>query len=298
MDFYERRIIFVVKYTIKNEFLKLTVSSKGAEKLSLLSNDIEYLHQPDIFWNRTAPFLFPNVGRLRDNYTFIDKEQYELPQHGFLRDQEFEVLHHTADEISLINIYSEETLKQFPFKYKVIITYTLKQKTLKTNVKIVNEDNKSFGFNVGGHPGFNCPLYANEDFTDYKIVFEKEENFHAPSVESNGTLNFETTTNFKHLKELSLDYKYFLIDAIVIPRVKSKKVLLINKEGNGIEFSYPIFLTLAIWTRPEAKFICLEPWIGYADRSNSNHEFYKKDNIIYLKELEEFDVSYEIKLLN
>lgn len=288
-----------MNYVIENEFLKLTVSSHGAEKTSLISNNIEYIRQKDEVWNRQAPFLFPNVGRLRDNYTYINNELYNLPQHGFLRDQEFEVLHSQKDEISLINMFSEETLKNFPFKYKAIITYTLKEKTLRTSVSITNEDNQSFGFNFGGHPGFVCPLYPNESFSDYKVVFEKAESFSAPSVEKNGTLNFlESSRTFKDLKELKLDYKYFEIDAIVIPRVKSKKILLVNKNNKGIEFKYPGFLTLALWTRPNANFLCLEPWVGHADRHDSNHQFYEKDNIVLLNEFEEFKVYYDITILD
>ena len=288
-----------MNFVIQNEYLTLTISSKGAEKKSLLYLGREYIRQADEVWNRQAPFLFPNVGRLRDNYTYINKERYELPQHGFLRDQEFEVLQSQKDEISLVNVYTEETLKKYPFKCKVIITYTLMGKTVRTMIRINNEDHQEMGFNIGGHPGFVCPLYENEKFEDYRVIFEKEESFTAPSVEKNGTLNFVTPSRtFKKLKELKLDYEYFEIDAIVIPRVKSRQVQLVNKENKGIEFKFPGFLTLALWTRPNAKFLCLEPWIGHADRHDGDNQFYNKDNIIFLKELEEFKIYYDITILD
>lgn len=286
-------------FKIKNDFMELTVSSKGAEKKSLICDGIEYIRQADQVWNRQAPFLFPNVGRLNDNWTIINGKKYELPQHGFLRDQEFEVFHQKADEISLINIYNESTLEKYPFKYKVIITYTLKNKTLRTKVNIFNEDELNMPFNFGGHPGFNVPLYENESFEDYKVVFNKAETFTAPSVTEKGTLNFVNPgMSFTNLKELNLDYKYFEVDAIVIPRVKSDTVKLINKEGKGIEFAFPKFVSLALWTRPNAKFLCLEPWIGYADRHDSQHYFIEKDNIIELNPLEQFSVYYDITILN
>lgn len=287
-----------MNFEIQNDFLKLTIASKGAEKQALISNNgVSYLRDLDEYWNRKAPFLFPNVGRLKDGYTIINNQEYHLPLHGFLRDQEFEVLHARKDEISLVNVYNEDTLNLYPFKYKAIITYQLKAKTLKTKVTIINEDDKDMIFNFGGHPGFRCPIFTDEKFTDYKVVFEKTENFAAPSVEEDGTLNFKKTTEFKDIKELPLKYDYFTIDAIVIPRVRSRKVKLVNDKNQGIEFKFPHFITLAIWTRPNAPFVCLEPWIGHADRYDANHQFSDKDNIITLKPLEEFKIHYDISVL-
>lgn len=288
-----------MEFRIKNDFMELTVLSKGAEKKSLICEEREYIRQSDQVWNRQAPFLFPNVGRLNDNWTIINGKRYELPQHGFLRDEEFEVLHQLEDEISLVNVYNEQTLEKYPFKYKVIVTYSLKNKTLRTKVNIFNEDELNMPFNFGGHPGFNVPLYENEKFEDYKVVFNKTESFTAPSVTNKGTLNFvNPSMTFTSLDELNLKYDYFETDAIVIPRVKSDSVKLINKLGKGIEFSFPKFVSLALWTRPGAKFLCLEPWVGYADRHDSQNYFIEKDNIVTLSPLDDFSIYYDITILN
>lgn len=29
-------------------------------------------------------------------------------------------------------------------------------------------------FQIGGHPGFHCPLYKEESYDDYELVFEKK----------------------------------------------------------------------------------------------------------------------------
>ena len=81
----------------------------------------------------------------------------------------------------------------------------------------------------------------------------------------NGTLNFVDTIKYEKVKELQLNYKYFEIDAIVNPKVKSQSVKLVNKDNKGIKFDFKGFPSLAIWTKPNAPFVCLEPWIGYAD---------------------------------
>ena len=71
------------------------------------------------------------------------------------------------------------------------MVYKLIENSLKTEVEIINLDVCDMPFNIGGHPAFNCPMFDGDCFTDYKIVFEKEENIYSPKVESNATLNFD-----------------------------------------------------------------------------------------------------------
>jgi galactose mutarotase-like enzyme len=285
--------------TIQNEQLILGVSTRGAEKVSLKTKSgKEYLHQSDEFWDSTAPFLFPIVGRLKGGSTLIKGKEYRLPLHGFLRHQEFEVLQHKADELTLVNVHNKETLAMYPYQYKVFVTYTLKEASVKTQVRITNHSTEAMPFNFGGHPGFTLPLYPNETFNDYRILFERSEKFSSPLVEKDGTINYQTPwLCFDALKELALDYHYFENDAIIIPRVRSHEVLLVNEHHQGIKFTFPEFVTLAVWTRPNAKFVCLEPWIGHGDRHDTTHDFMKKDNLITLEPTEDFNIVYTITIL-
>lgn len=290
-------------HSIKNELLTATIKSTGAELISLKSEKgVEYIWQRDPrYWSGSAPFLFPIVGNLRDKKTVINGKTYHMNIHGFLRDMAFEVLHRKENEISLINTYNSDTLEKYPYKYKVIITYALMQNVLRAKINVVNEYEESLPFNIGGHPGFNCPLYPGEAFTDYAIYFENAETFSSPRVESNGTLNFDVPARtYQNLKELRLDYGLFDIDTIIIPRVKSKKVKLLNKKDKGICFSFPQFITFAVWSPPgkQAPFVCLEPWIGYGDRYDSDYDFMKKDNLLILNTLEEFTAHYDIEIID
>jgi len=290
-----------MEFKISNEYLELTVSSHGAEKQALINRqtNVSYLRDIDQYWNRHAPLLFPIVGKLRDLKTFINNKEYSMSQHGFLRDQEFELYKQTDKELILTNKFNEETLKKYPFEYQVYVKYTLEGKTVHTEFIVENLDYQVIPFNYGGHPGFKVPLYEEETFNDYTVKFEKTENFDAPSVKAeNGTLDFHNTVSYKKIKEISLDYKYFETDAIVIPNVKSQSVKLVNKENKGIKFDFIGFPSLAIWTKPNAPFVCLEPWIGYADHSDSNYQFIEKDNMQFLNPQEKFSVTYSITILD
>lgn len=288
------------KCVIQNGFLKAEISLKGAELKGLSGNGVEYVWKGNPkYWNRSAPFLFPVVGTLKDKETYFDGKLYKMGSHGFLRDQDFEVLTQKEDEIVLVNVFNNETLEKYPFKYKAIVTYKLNGKSLNTEVEIHNDDICDMPFNIGGHPAFNCPMFEGDTFEDYSIHFEKEETFISPFVESNATLNFgKVGCQYQDLKVLNLKKDLFDIDTIILPRVRSKKVYLLNKQGKGVEFEYPKFSTFAIWTPfNDAPFVCLEPWIGYNDRHDSNKDFLTKDNLITLKSLETFKVSYKIKIV-
>lgn len=290
-----------MEFKISNKYLELTVSSHGAEKQSIISKEtnISYLRDVDKYWNRKAPLLFPIVGKLRDLKTFINNKEYSMNQHGFIRDQEFELYSQTETELVLVNKFNEETLKKYPFEYQVFVKYTLVEKSVYTEFIVKNLDYQVIPFNYGGHPGFKLPLYENETFEDYSVKFEKTENFDAPTVNlENGTLNFDKTIPYKNIDEIKLDYKYFEIDAIVIPEVKSQSVKLVNKDDKGIKFDFLGFPSLAIWTKPNAPFVCLEPWIGYADHSDSNYQFIEKDNMQFLNPGETFSATYAITILD
>jgi len=221
-----------------------------------------------------------------------------MSQHGFARDMEFELLKQEDNKLIFVNTYSEETLRMYPFKYQLCIEYRIEGKKLKVRFNVINKGNDNMYFNIGGHPGFRLPMYEGDKFEDYSVVFEEEESWDAPTVSSNGTLNFIETIPYRNIKQIDLTYKPFEIDAIVIPNIKSKSVKLVNKNGKGIEFGYKNFNTLAIWTKPNAPFVCLEPWKGYADHSDSDYDFLHKDDIVCLRKNESYTFGYDVTILD
>ena len=203
------------------------------------------------------------------------------------------------NSLTFISTYSEDTLKLYPFKYQVRIKYEIKDCGVAIDIEVTNKGKEKMYFNIGGHPGFRLPMYDNEKFDDYSVVFEKTEDFDAPTVNlQNGTLDFNHTIRCDHIGRIDLNYKYFEIDAIVIPKVKSREVKLVNKKNKGIRFNYHGFNSLAIWTKPNAPFVCLEPWMGYADHSDSDYNFIKKDDIVTLKANEVYKCGYSVEILD
>lgn len=275
------------------------INTKGAELKELNASGVDYFWNSDPkYWGRSAPLLFPVIGTCKDKKATIDGVTYEMPKHGIVRDLEFDVVKQEENMVELSVLYSEETLKYYPFKFKLVVTYILDEK-LTTSVKVVNVGDKKMAFNFGGHPAFMCPVFAGEVFEDYKITFEKEETFVSPKVESNATLNFNVgVMECESLKVLELNKGLFNIDTIIITNVKSDYVTLTNRQNKGIKFEFSDFSTLSIWTpKNDAPFICLEPWIGYNDRHDTNGDFYTKDDLMYLESNEEKELSYSIEII-
>ena len=75
----------------------------GAELTSIKVNGVQKLFQGErvkkengeIYWGRQAPILFPTVGKLKNNKTYIDGKEYFMNQHGFARDMNFKVIEKT-----------------------------------------------------------------------------------------------------------------------------------------------------------------------------------------------------------
>ena len=284
-------------YTINNDHIKLEVDNHGAEVNSLIINGLSIIRQKDEVWGRSAPFLFPIVGCLKDGYTIINNQKYNITKHGFLRDHDLVLVSKTSDSLIFMDTYNDSSFKMFPFKYELYVTYKLDGEKLVTTLKVKNIDKVSYKYNIGGHPGFRCPLNEDEEFSDYKIVFEKEESFVTPSY-PDGLMDFNNyLAKYDHIDHIDLNYKLFEIDALVIRNIKSRTVCLLNKVNKGIKFSFKGFNTLALWTKPNNKYICLEPWCGYDDLIYSNHSFDTKADLIEIKPGEEQEYSYIIELI-
>src|SRR5882724_10850929 len=83
-----------MQHTLFSDQLHIHIDSKGAEITSVRNKDgLEFIWQADPnIWPRHAPILFPIVGKLKDGTFIYDDKEYELGQHGFARDKEFELI--------------------------------------------------------------------------------------------------------------------------------------------------------------------------------------------------------------
>ena len=289
---------------LENDEVRLSVDSLGAEIHSFILKETgdEYIWQADPqYWQRHAPILFPIVGKLKNNQYEYDGSLYSLRGHGFARDSEFELKKQTADTLIYELMYSEETLTQYPFKFKLCISYQLEHTSVKIAWKVINlDDKKEMYFSIGAHPAFNCPIGKDGKFDEHEIEFEQTEHSPLTTHKLNSAGLFDgrvAPVNLVYGKVLRLNHKLFIEDALVFKNLFSEEVKFRNPINNHfVKVNFKGFPYLGIWTKPvKAPFICIEPWYGLAD-STQKRDFSNKDGILELKANKEFDASYTITI--
>lgn len=278
--------------SISNAYLKATINTKGAELNSLSKNDREYIWEGNPkFWAKHSPILFPIVGTLKDNTFLFNEKEFQLSRHGFARDNEFEVSHKDENSVTFSLKSSEETIKIYPFQFELKIIYTLKGQTLDVRYEVINESQTILPFSIGGHPAFALP----EDFEKYTLKFEKEE-----SIRSYFLKNDLLSDNFQELplenKHLNLNYSLFENDALIIKKMQSNSIEVLENNKPLFTFSFEDFPNFGIWTKENAPFICLEPWFGYSDVLNTNKNIQQKEGIILLEKTKTFRASFSVEI--
>ena len=281
--------------------LKIQTKKSGAELISIQYNGKEMLFQGakvldsngNIYWKRQAPILFPIVGQLKNSQTQIEGEIYEMSQHGFARDMDFEEISKTENKHHYMLKYNEGTLKKYPYKFELHVIYEIIGDTLTVTYKVKNIDDKTIYFGLGGHPAFNCD-YSNGE---YEIVFSENEDKIEFLKLKNGLIDTEKAQNILQDNKICLKEDTFDNDAVIMKNLKSNKVVLQNHETNQkiLEFDFTGFPYLALWSKKGAPFVCIEPWQNTADRIDSTQIYKDKENIIELPKDKEFECKYSIK---
>ncbi|MEE0134432.1 aldose 1-epimerase family protein [Blautia stercoris] len=181
----------MAEYQLKNQELTLKISSKGAEMKSLKDNKTnqEYLwHGDSAYWGRTSPVLFPIVGNYREKESVFEGKTYSMSQHGFARDMEFTLESQKEEEIWFELKENEETLKKYPFAFRLHLGYRLDGRSVEVLWKVENPNEKKMYFSIGGHPAFNCPLKAEEKQSDYQLSFDTDKTLVCSILGENGLL--------------------------------------------------------------------------------------------------------------
>ena len=123
------------------------------------------------FWSGRNPTLFPMVGSTWDKKLHIGGKEYVTGNHGFTRHSDFTCIEHDDSHILMELTDSEETLKQYPFRFKLHILYELDERKVNITYRIFNENDTEMPFNFGLHPAFNCPIDPKDTYEDYYIEF-------------------------------------------------------------------------------------------------------------------------------
>ena len=285
---------------LENSEIKISVDTAGAQlkELILKKDNKDYLwHGDSKYWGRTAPVLFPIVGKLKNDSYYYKNTEYKMTQHGFARDNEFELVDQGESHLTYALEENNKTLKKYPFKFRLEIKYTIKENSLAITYTVINTDQKKIYFSIGAHPAFYWPLKEEEKKEDYYLEFEKEEKTSKYLLEA-GLLNNQKELLLDNQKTLKLYPEIFKDDALVFKDLKSEKVTLKSRKSEReVEVEFKNFPYLGIWSQSEkAPFICIEPWQGIADSIDSSGKIREKEGINKLEIGEKFKCTHTITI--
>ncbi|MCC6371608.1 MAG: aldose 1-epimerase family protein [Bacteroidia bacterium] len=286
-----------MKTTLTSNELTVEIKAHGAELCSIKNKQgTEFLWQasPDV-WPRHAPVLFPVVGKLKNNAFSYNNNSYSLGQHGFARDKAFHLIESSDQRCTFELLSNADTKKVFPFDFIFRIHYALTQNVLVTSYQVINSGTEQLLFSVGAHPGFNCPLSANETFEDYYLEFENNQYQLTELLEG---LRLEGTRQL-HLsnQQVPLSKNLFDKDALVFEGGQINSVSLCSSKSlHKIKLNCANWPYFGIWSKKGCRqFVCLEPWYGIADNNNSNGNLLQKDGILKLAPKSEFSCDFSLE---
>jgi galactose mutarotase-like enzyme len=242
------------------------------------ANGREFLWQADpAHWPKHSPVLFPIVGKVKENDYSHSGKTYNLPRHGFAREMDFSLIEQSESKAVFQLCSSAESKTVYPFDFDFQICYHLIQNELHTSYTVKNIGKETLYYNVGAHPAFALPL----DFTNYNLVFPGDRILTAFELDQELISN---STHQIHLENnsLPLSYSLFEKDALVFKQLESKLVTLLENDKPLLQVSFADFPNLGIWTKPQAPFICIEPWLGFADTVNASGVLQEKEGVQHL----------------
>ena len=281
--------------TLKNEHLTATFCDVGAELKSLKYGDTEYIWEgKKEIWAASCPMMFPVCGGLKDDKYTLNGKEYPMPKHGYIRFKTFEIESQTESSVIFLHKSDAETKIHLPFDYELRVIYTLTEKTLKIDYFVKNLTGETMYFSIGSHEGYATP----EGIEDYDVIFPQNETLNAYVLYGN-LLSNQQLPIIKDQNYLPLYDKYFTVDALVFKDLKSRSATLRNrKTGKALRIDFPTDPYFVLWHKPNAPYICLEPWAGVQDIVGSSYDITEKEGIIALPAHTEHLNTHSITILS
>lgn len=257
---------------IESEAITVLVSSLGAEMQSLTTQDGRtWLWDGDAaFWSGRSPILFPVVGKAPEDTLLIGGTPFPMKQHGFARRSEFALVRSGATVCCHELRASAETRAVYPFDFCLTLEHRLDGHRLSVTATVNNEGAGPMPYGIGFHPAFRWPLPGGEG-KPHVITLD---NGAEPSLSRlhDGLLAAGNLPSPFRAGHLELEHDLFDADAMIFPDGAGNGLTYGPTDGPSLTFRFDNLPNLALWQKPGAPFLCIEPWHGMAAHAGGTAE--------------------------
>ena len=277
---------------LSNGTLNVTIAEHGAELRSVIKNGIEYMWQADPkFWGKTSPVLFPLVGASPNGEYILNGKAYPMPQHGFARDCEFDIVEKGNDYAVFSLKSNEDTLKIYPYNFTLLIKYMLTDSIVTVEWTVINENDFDMAFSIGAHPAFNF----REGMNYFKFNTDKDITYFL--VNDDGSCNITDKHILKNDGYMPLYDDTFKNDAYIIEDKQVTEVSLCDSNKNEfvkVSFDAPLF---GLWNpaKEGVPFVCIEPWYGRVYDEGFDGDLFDRRYVNILPPHTEFKAQYTME---
>ena len=230
-------------------------------------------------WAGRAPLLFPIVGALAGGEYRVDGKSYRLPRHGFARVSTFQVLEASASSASFRLKADDATLQVYPFRFELDVRYALEGATLSITTLVRNAGERKMPASFGYHPAFRWPLPFGQERSDHFIEFAAAESSPVRRLDATGLLSPDRYPTPVEQRRLALSDALFEHDVLIFDDMRSRALTYGAPHGPRLRVSFPDSPYLGLWSKPQAGFVCIEPWHGVADLHGFSGAFSAKQGV-------------------
>lgn len=257
------------------------IALRGAELKSWAIGGKELIWQGDEkFWADSAPILFPIVGWTR-NGVLIEGKRYPLSLHGFARGEDFIVTEQAPDRLVLRLQAHAGTLALYPFAFSLYVEYLIQNNMMSVGLYVLNEGANTMPYAWGLHPGFVWPCAGDE--ISHVLRFDAPEKPEVPVIAPGGLFSSATRPIPLQGRDLVLTPDLFE-EALCFLDARSAGLELCVRDAGGaakpcLRMELENFPHIAIWSRPNAPFVCLEAWTGHGDPVDFDGDIFSKPSM-------------------
>ncbi len=249
----------MMRYTIQNQTLAVTIDTFGAEIVSVKKDGVEKLWQNQTGnWDGHSPILFPICGNCS---VVTNGTTYPMPKHGFAKTSQFDLAYLQNDKIGFVLKYDANTLAIYPYKFELLVEYSICDNNLQIDWSVKNVDEKTVFYYFGAHEAH----YLSKSISQYKLVFENDEVFNNLNITNNLLDGSFTCLGQGKVLEIPLA-KLKDGNSIIFENISSRKVALQDENGNAVlTEQFDNFPHLVLWSPDENRCLCIEPWQNLPD---------------------------------